>query len=189
MTPILVTKVGGSLYDLPDLRDRLQCWTASLPGRRVLFVPGGGRLADVIRGFDRQHVLGEERAHWLALRVLSVNAHFLSDLVGAPVLPSPHQLDKSVAVLDPYSFCLEDEGQPRALEHSWRVTSDSVAARVAEVVGGDLVLLKSVDCPSAMCWADAARAGMVDEAFPELFASSGIRVRWVNLRSSEFLLP
>ena len=107
MSPVVVAKVGGSLFDLPDLRDRLLRWIASVPGHRILFVPGGGRLADAIRQFDRQHVLGEERAHWLALHVLSVNAHFVSNLIAAPVQPSPCQVDEAVAVLDPHSFSAE----------------------------------------------------------------------------------
>ena len=189
MTPVVVAKVGGSLFDLPDLRDRLMNWVAALPDHRILFVPGGGRLADCIRQLDQQHGLGEGKAHWLALRALSVNALFLSDLLGAPVVSSLDEREGAFAVLDAHAFCLRDEDRKGALGHSWRVTSDSVAARVAAVVGGEVVLLKSVDRSAEMTWADAARAGIVDETFPELVSTFRIRARWVNLRSSEFLLP
>src|SRR5207248_9110984 len=63
MNETLVVKVGGSLYDLPDLADRLRRWLSALAAPRVLLVPGGGPTADVIRTFDQRHRLGEEASH------------------------------------------------------------------------------------------------------------------------------
>ena len=53
-------------------------------GSDVLFVPGGGPTADVIRDFDRIHQLGEEQAHWLALAALQLNADFLVSFYPRP---------------------------------------------------------------------------------------------------------
>src|SRR5262245_30208306 len=125
-----VAKVGGSLFDLPDLRNRLGGWVKSRPGP-VLLIPGGGGGADVIRRLDRLHRLGEEAAHWLALRVLSVNAAFLARLLETTVVAIPRLLS-GVTIIDPHAFCLADEGRPGALGHTWSATSDAVAARVAE---------------------------------------------------------
>jgi 5-(aminomethyl)-3-furanmethanol phosphate kinase len=184
MTPLVVAKVGGSLFDLPDLRQRLSNWVSSLGDRRVLLVPGGGPAADVLRKLDDTHRLGEESAHWLALRVLTVNAHFLAGLLGVAVVPTVHRPDQQVSVLDAHEFCRAEEGSPGALEHSWRVTSDSVAAHAAARSGCELILLKSTDLPLGTTWAAAARDGLVDEAFPEAISHTGIRVSWVNLRGS-----
>jgi aspartokinase-like uncharacterized kinase len=177
MTPLVVAKVGGSLFDLPDLRQRLTAWLAELGNRTVLIVPGGGRGADVIRQLDQTHHLGEQAAHLLALKVLTVNAHFLAGLLGAPMVCSVLGTKDPVRVLDASAFC-----NASAIEHSWRVTSDSIAAHAAAGGGSELVLLKSRDLPPAMTWAVAASNGLVDEAFPELVSGSGIRVSWVNLR-------
>src|SRR5262245_62868008 len=114
--PLTVVKVGGSLFDLPDLGPRLRRWLGQLPAGEVLLVPGGGATADVVRAFDRVHHLGEEAAHWLALRAMSVNAALLESL--APGVP----------VLDALAFARDDEGRPGRLPHCWAVTSDSVAA-------------------------------------------------------------
>jgi aspartokinase-like uncharacterized kinase len=179
MNPLLVAKVGGSLFDLPDLGDRLRAW---LGGRPVLLVPGGGAPADAIRRLDQTHNLGDATAHWLALRVLSVNAQFLSELLGIPAVPSPTPV--RLGVLDAHAFCQADEGREGALDHSWRVTSDSIAARAAVLARAELVLLKSTDLPEGMTWADASRAGLVDEAFAEIIARSGVRTSWVNLRGN-----
>jgi 5-(aminomethyl)-3-furanmethanol phosphate kinase len=186
MTSPLVAKVGGSLFDLPDLGSRLRIWLGAIGGRQVLFVPGGGPAADAIRILDRTHQLGDVAAHWLALRVLTVNAHFLSALLGIEVVSTPAAFSAPVVVLDGYAFCQADEGRTGALEHAWHVTSDSVAARAASVVGGELVLLKSTNLPVAMTWTEASQSGLVDEAFAKTVADNRVRVSWVNLRGADF---
>src|SRR5213595_1343108 len=116
--PPMVVKVGGSLFDLPDLGPRLQDWLKTLDTRRVLLLPGGGPTANVIRDLDHRHGLGEETAHWLALRALRLNAHFLAALVPASVVVGdwgPDETlgrDNRVAVLDAFAFASADEGRP-----------------------------------------------------------------------------
>src|SRR5262249_40233837 len=125
------------------------------------------------------------RAHWLALRVLSLNAHFLAGLLGTPVLHSMTGDGPALAVIDPHAFCLADEGRRGALPHTWRATSDSIAARVAEVANARLALLKSTDLPVGMTWEDAAADGLVDETFGTIVARAGLCPNWVNLRSPD----
>lgn len=177
---LTVAKVGGSLFDLPDLRPRLAGWVQALCNS-VLLIPGGGRGADVIRRLDRLHGLGEEAAHWLALRVLTVNAEFLAALLETKVVPRPVAAS-GVTVLDPHAFFLADEGRPGALGHTWDATSDAVAARVAELSGADVVLLKSTELPTGMTWPGAATAGLVDPTFAAVVGRANLRASWVNLR-------
>jgi aspartokinase-like uncharacterized kinase len=183
----VVVKVGGSLFDLPDLGPRLRAWLEMLETRAVLLVPGGGATADVVRDFDCVHHLGEEPSHWLALRALSFNAHFLAVLLQAVVIehveaaPACWQAG-DIPILDGYRFALQDEGRRGALPHSWSVTSDSIAARVALLAHARrLVLLKSVTISEATSWADASRAGWVDGWFPAV--AGGLEVRCVNFRA------
>jgi 5-(aminomethyl)-3-furanmethanol phosphate kinase len=202
---LTVAKVGGSLFDMPHLRDRLRHWCGSVVGP-VLLIPGGGSGADFIRHLDRTHGLGDEAAHWLALRMLSVNAHLLAGLLGVPVmselpieLTSPERKRRAndlpsltlragqpalFGVIDPHAFCVADNERPGALPHTWDVTSDSIAARVAEVAGAELVLLKSADLAAGMSWQSAAADGLVDPTFDSIVRRSGLRVTWVNLRRS-----
>jgi aspartokinase-like uncharacterized kinase len=180
---VLVVKVGGSLYDLPELGPRLRRFLASLGEVDRLIVPGGGVTADAIRAFDRDHHLGAEPSHWLALRACAVNAHFLARLLpGVPVVALPEECC-GLGILDPFTFALADEGRPGCLPHHWDATSDSVAARVAVVARADLVLLKSITLPEGMSWSEAAAAGHVDTTFPGVVAEGGLRVRAVNLRA------
>jgi aspartokinase-like uncharacterized kinase len=180
----VVVKVGGSLYDLPELGPRLCRWLDNLGAATVLLVPGGGAMADAVRDLDCRHRLGEERAHWLALRALSVNALLLEALVpGAALVPTPRDLPAR-AVLDPYTFLTADEGRPGCLAHAWHVTSDAVAARAA-VVGGAacLYLLKSLAIPEEMSWEEAGRRGLVDTAFAAVLRQApALRVTATNFR-------
>jgi aspartokinase-like uncharacterized kinase len=186
---LAVVKVGGSLYDLPNLGARLRDWLREqLPDRRVLLVPGGGPTVEAIRQLDRTHELGEEFAHWLALRTLSLNARFLAALVpSAAILEDAAQWPQgNLAILDVHAFAQADESRPGRLPHQWTVTSDAFAARIALVYGArQLVLLKSTTLPPLIDWREAARCGWVDAWFAEVLrdAPSDLQVGTVNLRT------
>jgi aspartokinase-like uncharacterized kinase len=185
-TPVVV-KVGGSLFDLPNLGAYLKRWLDCL-AFPALIVPGGGPLVDGLRELNQRHKLGEETCHWLALRAMSLNAFFLSkvlndvevikDLSGWQAAASKGRL----AILDAHSFAVKDEGQPGCLPHNWSVTSDSIAARAAAVFGAlTLVLLKSVDLPKDASWAEVERIGIVDPYFRKAL-SPAVSPRLVNFR-------
>jgi aspartokinase-like uncharacterized kinase len=180
----VVVKVGGSLYDLHNLGSRLRRWLAELNTRSVLLVPGGGALVDAVRAWDAAQGLGEGPAHWLALRALTVAAHFLKGMLpGAVVVNHPdHWLHETLAVLDAYAFTVADDGRAGALPQSWRVTSDSLAGRAAHVANARrLVLLKSVTIPEDVDWSEAGRRGWVDACFAEA-VSDELEVSAVNFR-------
>jgi aspartokinase-like uncharacterized kinase len=191
---VSVVKVGGSLFDLPDLGERLRHWLAgdAIPaGHRILLVPGGGPTTDVIRALDRRHGLGDEKAHWLALRALTLNAHVLADLLtGVAVVGDPERIAEGgerVCLLDAHAFaCLDERRHGRRLPHTWDVTSDSVAARVAIVTGATaLVLLKSMALPAGVSWDEAGRLGLVDPLFATVLQGAvGLEVRVENWRNA-----
>jgi aspartokinase-like uncharacterized kinase len=163
-----VVKVGGSLFDLPELGPRLRSWLDRLGSRPVLLVPGGGASADAVRAWDHVHRLGEDAAHWLALQALALNACFLAKLLPEARIVADGQAlaANEIAILDAHAFARRDEGRPGCLAHCWAVTSDSVAARCAAVAGARrLVLLKSVEIPEGVGWEEAARRGLVDACF------------------------
>lgn len=184
-----VVKVGGSLFDLPDLGSRLRRWMAHQEAQHFLLVPGGGRTADVIRQLDRLHHLGEECAHWLALRAMTLNASFLGAILPGTRLVEDRigceeawRLGK-VAILDAYAFLGSDEARPDHLPHSWSVSSDSVAARAAQRFAiDDLVLLKSVPVPEPIDWHWIRRSGVVDPGLESIVQSCELKLRLVHFR-------
>jgi 5-(aminomethyl)-3-furanmethanol phosphate kinase len=183
MVEPVVVKVGGSLLVGPELRPRLTAWLNELPTSRVVLVPGGGAAADVVRELDRVHGLGEEAAHWLAIRAMTMNAHVLAALLPrARVVAQLAELAAAwsahvVPVLDCLPMLLDDERHLDKLPHTWAVTSDAIAARVAEVLHAQLVLLKSVSL--------AGKHGLVDAVFPTIVHRGNLKATVVNLWSGE----
>ena len=189
MTPLVVIKVGGSLLGWHELPARLSGYLATRRGERVVLIVGGGRAADFVRDLDRSHGLGEEPAHHLALRALDLTAHLLAALF-PDLRPTDSVADLDaiwaqslIPVLAPRRFLDEDEiHSPDPLPHHWDVTTDSIAARVAESLKADeLVLLKSAPAPAGIDREQAAKLGLVDPAFPAASRRLG-RVSYQNLR-------
>jgi aspartokinase-like uncharacterized kinase len=184
-----VVKVGGSLLDWPLLPDRLGSYLLGRRDDRLVVIVGGGRVADVVRGLDRVHDLGDERAHRLALHALDLTATILATLV--PRCEVVDRLDAlagawqqgRIPVLAPRRFLDEvDAASPDPLRTSWDVTTDSIAARVAvHLAAVELALLKSAPLPPGADRRDAARLGLVDPAFPDESQPIG-RVTYLNLR-------
>ena len=195
--PIRVIKVGGSLFSIDGLADVLCGWLATQPVAENVLIAGGGRWADAVREADRRHSLGEEAAHWLSIGAMGLTAQLLAALLPEArlvrrleELAQPKQLadGRRPVVFDAEHFLRHQEpSQPGTrLPPGWHVTSDSIAARVAVVLGArELVLLKSIACPNKVSRAEAAARGYVDGFFPT--ASEGIGVvRWVNLRQTDY---
>ena len=188
--PLTVYKIGGSLLDLPELPAVVRAVLAQRTQRAALLVVGGGAAANIVRDWDRRHRLGDEIAHELALAAMTLSHALLSRLVpGLREVRSPQQVraaeaDHVVGLLCADCFIKSAQAQGHStLEHSWRITSDSIAAWTARVVGpAELVLLKSVPLPRGISLVDAAGEGLVDECFPEIAAPLPT-IGWVNARA------
>lgn len=189
-----VIKVGGSLLDWPGLPARLAAYLGGRSRDRLVLVVGGGCAADWVREQDRIHAFGEERAHHLAVRAMELTAHGLATLMDAlmPQLRVVEQIEELIPawgrgltpILAPRRFLESDDRSPDRLPHSWRVTSDSIAARLALRLGGmELTLLKSATFPAGIDRPTAARLGLVDPEFPRVAAGLD-RVLVLNLRQA-----
>ena len=182
--PVRVVKVGGSLLGWNDLAAALPRWLAQQSPEVNVLIAGGGEFADVIRRADAAHHLGEEAAHWLCVDALAVTARRLGAVAKVPVITCLEDLPTSapaICVFDPAPFLrrLEHRLFAAPLPHTWAVTSDSIAARVAEyLAASELVLLKS-------CLPGAATTAYVDDYF-SVAAANLPSVRCVNLRSANF---
>ena len=189
----VVVKVGGSLFDLPGLGQRLHLWLQQEAPKPVVLVPGGGELAEAVRKLDKAQRLGQERSHLLALGATSVAANFLADILpDGQVIPNLKAAAGcwkrgALPILDLAQFDLADRAQPGHLPHIWDVTSDSLALRAAVTAGAfRLILLKSVTLPEKADWAEASRQGVVDRYFPKALAAVKLLdVQAINFREWE----
>ncbi|HTI49841.1 MAG TPA: hypothetical protein VL475_02780, partial [Planctomycetaceae bacterium] len=166
--PLVVYKLGGSLLDLPGLSDVLRATVGQRPEHGALLVVGGGTAADVVRDWDRRHHLGDDASHELALEAMRLNEALLQRLIpDLRLVRSARQVELATAAGAIGLFCAhcfldwaEAAGHP-PLPHSWKLTSDSIAAFVAGILNaGELVLLKSVPVPAESSLDQAARAGL-----------------------------
>jgi len=183
--PLSIVKVGGSLFDHPGLGRGLRKWADENSTRRFLFIPGGGALADRIRDYHRVHGVSQEDCHWMAIRAMGVNAFFIKSLLqDANEINDPvNWTGGRLGVLNAFEFAQRDESRPGKLPHDWRVTSDAIAARVAEVAHGNVIMLKSVDLPEGVSWSEAAERGLVDPMFGEVVERAKLSVEWINFRN------
>lgn len=198
---VRVVKVGGSLFDWPNFVGSLRTWTARQPTGPLVYVAGGGGLANVIRRFDQNHGIGAEKGHWLCVQLLDVTAQLLADEIpNATLVRKFESLRESLATRIPQRSVLSVEDFLRVHEPSlpgiplprdWRTTTDSIAARLAVAIDADeLVLLKSCEYPAGLDRQAAQEKSLVDDAFSD--AADGLKIRWVNLRrleDPERLLP
>ncbi len=194
--PLQIVKLGGSLFDLPDLADRIKEWLANQSPASSVLIAGGGPLVDEVRRWHDTHPIDQEAAHWICIDLMSVTARLLySSLANTSltddILDLRHRPVQPACVVFDSAHWLRDQepaSRGRQLPIGWRVTSDSIAARLAEVLdAAELVLMKS-SLPTDDCdLKGLADAGYVDEAFPVL--ASGLRsIRFVDLRHGGSLL-
>jgi aspartokinase-like uncharacterized kinase len=189
-----VVKVGGSLLGWPELPGRLLAWLetrrANDSEEAIVLIAGGGAAADWIRSLDQVHGLGEEAAHRLAVHALDLTAVVLARLLPGSIVVNRIEMlaaareSGTTPILAPRTVLNEIE-RPGTdpIPASWDVTSDTIAARIAEHLGArSLVLMKSASAPAGATREGAIGLGLVDPMLPRA-ARSIARVEVVNLRS------
>lgn len=172
--PRLVLKVGGSLAETGRMPAVVQMIAATrVP---VVIVPGGGPFADSIRALQPTMKFDDALAHRLAMLAMQqmgesivaqnerfTAAHSLTEISDAC-------RDGKVPVWAPLRMIVNDAAVPAG----WSATSDSLAARLAELLGARLILLKSVDVASGANIDDLATRGVVDPILPSIVARGGL---------------
>lgn len=143
-----VLKVGGSLIEHPsELKALCKTLSSLAKTHKISVVPGGGVFADMVRKVDEEWKLSETIAHKMAVLAMDQYGLFLSDITPNSQVcycledvKSARRGSLPIILPSRYIFC-EDP-----LEHSWDVTSDSIAAYMAGVLKAEkLVLVTDVD--------------------------------------------
>jgi 5-(aminomethyl)-3-furanmethanol phosphate kinase len=171
--PLLVVKVGGGLLARKGSLDEVgQALALTAKHRALVVIPGGGPFADLVREFDRHHGLSPSAAHWMAILGMDQYAYAIADHTpGARVV---HDLagiqlahrKGALPVLAPHRWLSAADELP----HTWEVTSDSLAAYLATLIGAEeLVLVKPAE----------GGEGLVDSCFRRTLPA-GIRWRVVG---------
>lgn len=194
---IRVVKLGGSLLDVPNLRERVLVWLAREPAMQSLIVVGGGEFVEALRRYAEVHRLGTVWCHTACLDLMNHSAAMLAAIFPEwPLLVDERSLEATLQPADPQ--CTVHIVTPNAyrrqidtLPQDWSVTSDSMAACLAQQLGAhELVLLKSAlpqgaDGGLALVeqLAEWSQQGLVDSFFTTA-AGQLSRIRLVNLRTA-----
>ncbi len=175
-----ILKIGGSLLE-SDAASCLRHGLSAARPRGLLIVPGGGAFADAVPAAQKQHALSDATAHHMALLAMEMVGTMLASFAPGFVLAAaPDEFTAAwrrelTPIWSPARMVLAATEIPLC----WDVTSDSLAAWLADRVGAArLILAKSCEVPPAIA-ADAnqlAAASVVDPAFPEFV--KGRRFSW-----------
>ncbi len=168
----IVVKLGGSVVRSGELDAWLDAIAAS--PRPVVLVPGGGALADEVRGMQQRLGFGDLAAHRMALMAMDQLALAVGSLrTGFRVCETEDDLhaalrERQIAVWAPSRLIAGRSDIPP----SWTITSDSLALWLASQLGAErLFLIKSVQRKGkAASAASLARDGIIDEAFPQMLS-------------------
>lgn len=166
-----IVKLGGSLYDAPQLREWASALTACWAGQ-VVVVPGGGPYADQVREAQRLWQFDDGIAHRMALLAMD---QFGTQLCGLAqgLVPVTQPADMAaqlqagqVPVWLPAQFLTGHA----AIPESWDITSDSIALWLASAMSADgLLLVKSAAVAPGVHAVQTLRdRNVVDAAFGRL---------------------
>ena len=175
MAPVVI-KLGGSFAFSEVLADWIGA-LASCAGR-VVIVPGGGPFADAVRLAQSRMNFDDCAAHRMSLLAMEQYGHALisfNDLLSPAYSVETierHLLAKLVPVWMPTRMVSEASD----IAPSWKVTSDSLAAWLCNMIGAKrLILVKHVGAllSREQC-EDLVGKGIVDEAFPRYLRMNSI---------------
>ncbi len=143
-------KIGGSLFPEKaiELCEAVIAFNNSLKcPKKIGFICGGGVFADKIRYYDGDMHFSDTANHNSAIMCMDIIGTLLADRVLG--LESVKSLDMVESILEKGKLPLLTPSSiiesHDALEHSWRVTSDSIAMYIADLLKAKLLIATDVD--------------------------------------------
>ncbi len=135
-------KIGGSLFPdyAIDLADKLK-------NTESLIILGGGEFANLIRKYDEDINFSDETNHWTAIECMDIISKLVNDKVKSTKLA--YSIDEANEISDkgftPIFVVSQFLKTNDPFECSWDVTSDSIAAYVADIFDAKLLIVTNVN--------------------------------------------
>ncbi|MCB1858533.1 MAG: hypothetical protein KDI63_09685 [Gammaproteobacteria bacterium] len=169
-----VAKLGGSLAYSARLPD----WLGALLGLPVVLVPGGGPFADQVRAAQRRWKFADAVAHRMALMAMEQYGEMICALqAGLEPASSQAAIESILERGDiPVWMALDMVSAAPGIGRSWDITSDSLAAWLAELLGAEgLLLIKSAPIePGPVSVDRLMETGLVDKGFGRCAPTGGV---------------
>jgi aspartokinase-like uncharacterized kinase len=193
--PLVVVKLGGSLLGTPRL-DRVVGTILACDRAKVVIVCGGGPFADGVRAAQHKLGFGDAVAHRLALDAMRSVGEIIAERHPGLSLVENVSLIAGVhlAGRKPIWTASDLRGGHVDIVESWDITSDSLSAWLAALLGAEmLVLIKSVQVPPSQGPAHWVSAGIVDPAFTQFAKRFGGKVNCIgpadDARLEQLIVP
>jgi aspartokinase-like uncharacterized kinase len=113
----------------------------------ITIVPGGGEFADTVREFDKRYNLSDAVAHKMAILAMDQYGLLLSSItpnsyISYSLEEISNPMKGSLPILLPSKLIFHKD----PMEHSWDVTSDTIAAYIAQLLHAEkLMVVTDVD--------------------------------------------
>ncbi len=183
---MIIIKLGGSLSRSDTLVNCLNAVEKNYQGRAAVIVPGGGAFADQVRLAQQHWQFDDATAHRMALLAMQQMALMFKGLkpgfaVADTVAAVQQRLNRQQTVIwSPDIIELDNAG----IEASWDITSDSLAAWLADTLSArELILVKSAVIDAGLSLHQLADRHIVDKAFCGFVAQAAFKTRIVNAQS------
>ena len=181
--PWIVVKLGGSLAGDPSLAHWLHELTHG-GSTRFVAVPGGGPFADAVRAAQERWGFSDEVAHVMAIGAMDQFGRMLCGIeAGSIPCSTLREIEDARArgclpIWLPGYLMTGEQRLPR----NWDVTSDTIAAWLADALGAArLLLVKSCEPPVDPGDAAAlAAAGVVDSALPVFLSGRKLALQVIH---------
>ncbi|NVM52259.1 MAG: delta 1-pyrroline-5-carboxylate synthetase [Candidatus Helarchaeota archaeon] len=143
-----VIKIGGSVLQQNSIKELCNILDGLIKEFSFVILPGGGAYANLVRNYYKTYQLSDDTAHWMAILTENILGFLLLEHLelGVPVF-TISELSKvtetsKIPIFMPFQHMFKHDPLP----HSWDVTSDSIAAYLAELLQAQkFILLKDVD--------------------------------------------
>ncbi|MDH5358768.1 MAG: delta 1-pyrroline-5-carboxylate synthetase [Gammaproteobacteria bacterium] len=167
---MIVVKLGGSLYQKPELKLWLATLSKLSKQQPIVVVPGGGPFSDQVRAAQDLHHFSDHHAHHMAILAMAQFGTLITG-IKPECQPFYFPVDKT-SVPNQLSVWLPDRQlltQP-LLSHSWDVTSDSLALWLANQLSADqLIIVKHCQTYLHSSISELSKLGIIDNEFQKLF--------------------
>lgn len=173
-----VLKLGGSLLGLSKLFDCLR--HIILQNEQTVVVCGGGLFANTVRHAQKKWHFDDIAAHKMAILAMQQTALMCQNIQPEFVLFSKTQAfqHQQFSIWSPDLTELNDA----AVKPSWNVTSDSLAAWLAnELKADELVIVKSCEVNSELSVEKLAEQFIIDGEFSNFVAQTKFDLKVISV--------
>lgn len=150
---------------------------------KVVLVPGGGVFADQVRSVQQQWKFNDRIAHQMALLAMHQMALLFKSIQKSFVLVHYVSDVRKELTKHPVVIWMPDIEELNAfgVEASWNMSSDSLAAWLAEqLTATELILVKSAEIPLKLDIKKMQELKVLDQAFDEYSNNTSYKITLIN---------